>query len=210
MPLDKLRFRVLPCIKAAIVGDTGRSVALGHADSPVFRDLANGLLVLYVVDAGQSFEFVQNRHLTAAGMTPEDLHAAALSNFHEFIAERTRIQAHGGVFALFLDGNFEASLLLVDSLWDEALAEYAPNGFVVVVPARDVLAFTDAGSASGVDELRDVVSRVFPCGDHTIASDLYCREAGRWERYAAEPAATPTVAPRKAMNPRKPPRRSGR
>ncbi len=109
-----------------------------------------------------------------------------MSNFLGFIAERTRMQAHGGIFALFLDGNFEASLLLVDSLWDESLASYAPNGFVVAVPARDVLAFADVGSASGVAELRVVVSRIFPGGDHLIASDLYRRRAGRWIPYVAE------------------------
>ena len=184
--MDDLRSQVMPCIKAAVIGDTGPCVALGPEDSPVIRDLGNGLLVLYVADAGQSFQFVQNRHLSAAGMDPEGLHAAAMSNFLGFIAERTRMQAQGGIFALFLDGNFEATLLLVDSLWDGSLAGYAPNGFVLAVPARDVLAFADAGSASGVEELRGVVSRVFPGGDHLIASDLYRRQAGRWVRYAAE------------------------
>lgn len=178
--MDSLHSRVLPYIKASDVGDNGSFVALGPEDSPVIRDLANGLLVLYVVDAGTTFEFVQNRHLSAAGMDHETLHAAAVANFEDFITEQTRVQAYGGTFALFLEGNFEASLLLVDWLWDESLAKYAPNGFVAAVPARDVLAFTDAGSASGVEELREMVSRVYPGGDHLIAPELYRRQAGRW------------------------------
>jgi uncharacterized protein YtpQ (UPF0354 family) len=193
--LDDLCSRVMPCIKAAVGSGTGPGIALGADDSPVIRDLGNGLLVLYVVDAGRSFEFVQHRHLSPAAMDPEGLHAAAMANFIAFIAERTRLQAHGAIFALFLDGNFEASLLLVDSLWDESLAEYAPGGFVVAAPARDVLAFAEAGSASGIDELRGLVSRVFPGGDHLIASDLYHRRASRWVRATdAEPAAAPNRA----------------
>jgi hypothetical protein len=78
---------------------------------------------------------------------------------------------------------FEASLLLVDALWDGALSQYAPNGFGIAVPARDVLAFADAGSASAIDELRAVVSRIFPGGDHLITPELYRRQSGRWVRY---------------------------
>src|SRR5262249_22782603 len=152
--------------------------------SPVIRDLENGLLVLYVVDVGESLEFVQHRHLRAADIDADALHAMAMSNFRQSMEERTRMQPHGNIFALFLDGNFEASLILVDELWDESLDEYAPNGFVVAIPARDMLAFTDAASASGIEELQGVVSRVWPDGDHLIASELYRRDAGRWVRHA--------------------------
>jgi len=33
-----------------------------------------------------------------------------------------RVQEYGSVFAVFMDGNFEASLILVDWLWSQALA----------------------------------------------------------------------------------------
>lgn len=95
------------------------------------------------------------------------------------------MQPHGNIFAMFLDGSFEASLLLVDPLWDEALVGYAPNGFIVAVPARDVLAFADAKSAAGVAELRMLVGRLFPGGDHLISPDLYRRDSGRWLRFEA-------------------------
>ncbi len=183
--MENLRNRVMPCMKAAVVDENGPSLALRPEDTPIFRDLGNGLLVLYVVDAGHSFEFVQNRHLAAAGLDPESLHAAAMINLLAFSAERARIQAHGSIFGLFVGGNFEASLLLVDSLWDESLAGYARNGFVVAVPSRDVLAFADAASESGLAELRNVVSRVYPCGDHLISPDLFRRRAGRWVRVVA-------------------------
>jgi len=131
--------RAMPYIKAAVTDDSGPATNLGQDDSPVIRDLGNGLLVLYVVDTGHSLAFVQNRHLSDEGIKEDELHAVALNNFLSFLAEKTRLQPDGSIFALFLDGNFEASLLLVDQLWDESLATYAPSGFVVAVPARDVL-----------------------------------------------------------------------
>jgi uncharacterized protein YtpQ (UPF0354 family) len=183
--MDEFCSRAMPYIKPALGDDSDPAQTLSYDDSPVVRDLGNGLLVLYVVDAGQWFEFVQNRHLSAAGIGADDLHGAAMGNLLGFVSGRVRLQPHGNIFALFLDGNFEASLLLVDELWDKALAEHAPNGFVVAVPARDVLAFADAGSAQGVEELRGAVSQVFPGGDHLITPDLYRREAGCWHRLPA-------------------------
>jgi uncharacterized protein YtpQ (UPF0354 family) len=181
--MDDFCGRAMPYIKADVSAEPGQAVNLGHNDSPVLRDLGSGLLVAYVVDAGQSFEYVQNRHLSKEGITAEDLHAAAMNNLLVFMGERTRMQPHGNIFAMFLDGNFEASLLLVDQLWDQSLAGYAQNGFVVAVPARDVLAFADVNSATGVAELRGVVSRLWPNGDHLISPDLYKRQSGRWERF---------------------------
>jgi uncharacterized protein YtpQ (UPF0354 family) len=181
--MDQFCSRAMPYIKPALPGDDAPAMALGHDDSPVLRDLGNGLLVAYVVDGGQSFEYVQNRHLAKAGITTDDLHAAAMNNLLGFMGERTRMQPHGNIFGMFLDGNFEASLLLVDQLWDQALVSYAPNGFVVAVPARDVLAFADVNSTAGIAELRGFVSRLFPNGDHLISQDLYSRRPGHWVRF---------------------------
>jgi uncharacterized protein YtpQ (UPF0354 family) len=127
--------------------------------------MPNDMLVAYVVDSGQSFEYVQNRHLAKVGITADDLHATAMNNTLVFMGQRTRMQPHGNNFAVFLDGNFEASLLLLDQLWDQALVEYAPNGFAVAVPAGDVLAFADVVSAEGIGELHGVVSPLLPNGD---------------------------------------------
>lgn len=158
-------------------------MALGEHDAPVLRELGNGLLVAYVVDSGQSFEYVQSRHLLKAGIVADDLHVTAMNNLLVFMGERTRMQPHGNIFAMFLDGNFESSLLLVDQLWDQALVAYAQNGFVVAVPARDVLAFTDGNSAAGIAELRGLVSKLFPNGDHLISQDLFKRQSGRWLKF---------------------------
>ncbi len=183
--MDEFCSKAILYIKPALGGDLASTVSLNHEESPVIHDLQNGLLVLYVVDEGESLQFVQNRHLRAAGIDAEALHAVAMRNLLALIEERTRMQPHGNLFAVFLDGTFEASLLLVDYLWEEAFVEYAPNGFVAAVPARDMLAFADAASPGGIAELRDVISRVFPGGDHTISADLYRREAGRWVRFHA-------------------------
>src|SRR5689334_7645921 len=110
-------------------------------------------MVAYLVDVGQSFEYVQNRHLSRAHLTEDELHEMSMNNLLAFMSDRTSMQSNGNIFAMFLDGNFEASLLLLDELWEQSLIQYAPNGFVIAVPARDILAFADAATEAGIEEL---------------------------------------------------------
>lgn len=102
-----------------------------------------------------------------------------------FAEGRVRIQPHGEIFALFLDGNFEASLLLLDWLWEGPFREYASGGYVVAVPSRDVLAFTDIRNATGVEELAELIGRVHPQGGHTISKHLHRRIGREWVRHDA-------------------------
>jgi hypothetical protein len=166
-------------LKAKVTDDHGATLSLSRDDSPILRDLENGLLVAYVVDEGERFTFVQHRHLGQA--TSDDLHDAALANLYDLARERLRLQPYGSVFGVFVDGNFEASVLLLDTLWDRALTQYVQGEFVVAVPSRDVLAFGDSGSARAIGELRAIVDRVYkPEANHLLVRALYRRRAGKW------------------------------
>jgi uncharacterized protein YtpQ (UPF0354 family) len=180
--MEDILSHVMPHIKAALPLADG-AIELGPDDSPVLHDLGNGLIVMYAADQGDHFEFVQNRHTEKARISPEGLHEAAVRNLSAFAEGQLRIAPHGNIFALFLDGNFEASVLLLDAVWEGPLAEYAPNGFIAAVAARDILAFADRRSRKGVKELREVVGRAFPGCDHPISDGLFRREAGRWVRH---------------------------
>jgi hypothetical protein len=89
---------------------------------------------------------VQYRHLANAGMDEADLHDHGLDNLATLAKTRLRIEQRGEVFVGLLDGNFEASLLLIDTLWSHDVASIISGDVVVAVPARDILAFCDSAS----------------------------------------------------------------
>jgi uncharacterized protein YtpQ (UPF0354 family) len=173
--------RAIPYIKPALPDDGSEVVQLSHDDSPVLREVNADFVAAYVVDEGDYFAYVQYRDLPP-GTTEADLHASALANLNHLAEGKIRVQAHGAIFALFLDGNFEASLLLLDWLWEGPLREYAVSGYVIAVPSRDVLAFSDQRNSAGIDQLTEVIGRVFPLGDHTISERLYRRIERDWVR----------------------------
>jgi uncharacterized protein YtpQ (UPF0354 family) len=142
-------------------------------DSAVLTPLATGLAVAYVVDEPQGLVFVQERHLRDAGMAANQLHQQATANLGKLCAAGLRVEKHGPVYGIFLEGNFEASLFLLESLWQRDLAHLVDKGFVVSIPARDILAFCDMESTHGVETLRQVAAHVYQAGDGLLSPRLF-------------------------------------
>lgn len=157
---------------------------LSDEDSPVLRPLGNGLLVTYVVDTGERFSYVQTRHLRETGATEDALHKAAIDNRYGLAEKHLRVQPYGDVFALFMDGNFESSVLLLDTVWDVSLAKHVKGEFLAAAPTRDVLAFGDSSSRTVPGQLRGVMDRVLASGpDHPLSERLLRRRHGAWEPF---------------------------
>jgi hypothetical protein len=176
-------------LRPDLTGEPGEAdVILGGEDEPILRPLGNGMLVAYLVDEGNHFAWVQQKHLTAEGVTPIALHEQGVLNLARKASEILRVTDQGKFFACFLDGNFEASLLLLDDLWDRHLSELVPNGFIAGVPARDILMFCDVQSESGIREISERTERVWPNGDHLLRREPYVRGNRGWHRYDAQQA----------------------
>ena len=170
-------------LRPDLTGEPGEAdVVLGGEDEPVLLPLGNGMLVAYLVDEGDRYMWVQQRHLAAEGVTPTALHEQGVLNLARRANDRLRVMHQGEFFVCLLGGDFEASLLLLDDLWDEHLAELVPNGFVAGVPARDVLMFCDVQSESGIKEISERIERVWATGDHLLRRELYVRGNRTWRR----------------------------
>jgi uncharacterized protein YtpQ (UPF0354 family) len=165
-------------------------VELSGADAPILRHLADGLIVAYVVDRGDHFEWIQERHLAAEGCSEEELHAIAVENLARRASGSLRVATHpcGEMFAVLMGGNFEASLMALDAVWEGGFRQFVTGDFVVACPARDLLAFCDARSVAGLRELRDVCEKARTHGvDHPLSQRLYRRVAGRWQVFEGQP-----------------------
>ncbi len=172
--------RAIAYLKMQVSEECLNEIALDFADSPVLRQIGHGLLVAYLVDEGEHFSYVQNRHLVDAGMSIEELDECAMGNLARFANEKAEVHQYGNIFAVLCGGNFEASLLLCDQFWDTWYSELAPQGFVAAFPCRDILAFGDSGSTSTVQELNALCGRA-QGGDHPLTTELFRRVEGAWQ-----------------------------
>jgi hypothetical protein len=174
--------RAIAYLKALVDDDDPAPVlTLGHESSPVLRELGNGLLVSYVVDEGQHFKLINNEELEADGLTIDELNDIALGNLADAANARgVEVHPYDSIFAVIAGGNFEASLLLVDDLWDRAFRQFVTGPYAVAIPARDILAFGDAGDPVARAQLRAVIGRAWPTADHLLSDHLFTRSHQGW------------------------------
>jgi len=186
----KITDQAIAYLKGSPPEDGRPVVTLSPKDSPVVRPYLGDLHVCYLVDKGQSYGYIQNRHLEDDRISADDLHAIGLRNLKRLITQRNaRVQPHGNVFALLAGGDFEASVMLLDDFWEGEFRKFVSGKFAVAIPARDVLAFCDADSAGGIAELYEVINRIWPTGNHLVSGKIYIRQTAGWR--ALSPSAKP-------------------
>jgi uncharacterized protein YtpQ (UPF0354 family) len=171
--------RIIPVVKAVEHGPSDAlPIDLPPEDCPVSRPLAADLIVLYAEDFPDRFVFVSKRRMEQLGLTAAELHALALRNLPSRLPE---IQLHGEAprHMLTCGGNFEATLLLHDGLW-EALAETLPGPAMVVVPARDLLFVSGADWEGAHAFLSELAKKELEDKRYALSQQVFVRKLNTW------------------------------
>jgi hypothetical protein len=148
---------------------------------PILRVAHGTFAVAYLVDLGDHYTWVTVGQLVEAKMTLDELHRIGVENLARKTGQLMVMEGDEAQM-LAMGGDFEASLLLVDSLWEKggALAEYVPNGAIAAIPGRDVCAICDARSAKGLANLRKVAANPLAEPRLALSTKLFARRDGRW------------------------------
>ncbi len=163
---------------------TAPGVDVPASEQPLLMVQSGSFGVAYLFDQGDSYGYVTLGQVKAAGISDAELHGKALANLLAMTERQQRgLRLHkmSESCGLTLDGQFEASLVLVDELWTETVKSYAPNGAVMCIPSRDVCAFCDAKSAAGIAQLKAVAEKVSANGQHLLSEALFIRSSQGWQ-----------------------------
>jgi hypothetical protein len=102
----------------------------------------------------------------------------------------------GPIYMFEWDGDHEASLLLLDHLWDEQ-AGVVDGEIVANVCARDRCFFAGSNCIGGLDAMVSVARETVAKGPYSISDTLLVRRDGRWEKFEAP---TMTTAPARSSS----------
>lgn len=138
-------------------------------DGRLVRGIGNGFMIAYAVDN----HWVHPHHLATCGATPADVHRQAMDNLFTLCSRHIKVQQFGPIYGVFVDGCFEASMFLLERLWQQDFAGLVNQGYAIAAPARDVLAFCDIDSSEGKAELKRMIERVWDGGDHLLSRELF-------------------------------------
>jgi uncharacterized protein YtpQ (UPF0354 family) len=172
---------IVPLIKAAIpLAASSPPVDLPAASTPIGGGrLVGELVVMYAFDLPDCFQFVAQRDCERLGLSGTDLLPLAIANLRRRLPPVQRLGCPP-TFGFLAGGNLEASLLLLDEVWDE-LAPLVPGELVAAVPARDVVVVTGSDSSEGLAIVRSSVERVWVGGDHLLTKQLLVWRDRRWQ-----------------------------
>lgn len=157
---------------------------------PAMRATGGIFGVQYMIDEGAHYIAVAVSELEQVGMKLDELHQMAMRNLRKMVTSGqpglklrrlNRVDAKAQAVQVTLDGENEASLVLLDDLWDKAFVKYIPNGVMAVIPARGVCVFIDMASVTqgGLGDLMEVVAQQH--GERNGAlTDILHRQNGKW------------------------------
>ena len=172
--------RTLPWLfPAHALDETAPIHAFGSTDAPISRLLSNTLLIRYMIDEPGVHVFVRERDIDKNAR--EQLNARAIDNLRARAKrQKLRFEPSGATFVAKRDGEHDASLLLLDELWDAPTRVADLDGDIVaVVPARGTLLFTGSSTRGGVPGLRSATASK----KRELSQELLVRRNGAWETF---------------------------
>ncbi|MBP7864886.1 MAG: DUF1444 family protein [Acidobacteria bacterium] len=182
-PVDKSR--IVPVIKDRIwLEGVMASSPLKDAKPGfglVFEELCPDLRVVYAVDTDQSVRFLKEEDLEAVKVRREELRELACKNLRRLLPSLDRAGGDG-VFLLEAGGMYEASLLLLESIWDPEILPVRGE-FVLAVPTRDILMITGSEDADGLRKVRKLAPRIWEEGPYSLSQKLFVYRKGKIEEF---------------------------
>ena len=179
------RTRIVPVIKdRPWLEDTRRAFLSGGAkDAPqhVYEDFSPDLIVVYAEDSPKQIRYLAPEDLELAKVKRSELRALACENLKRLLPKIER-QGTNGLYVITAGGDYEASLLVLDSIWSGGQMDV--NGDVVVaVPTRDLLLVTGSRNQEGIEKVRQMVSKISTTGSYRLTQKLFVYRHGRFTEF---------------------------
>ncbi len=167
----------------AIIKDSQYIAMFNPQNMAVHEHLCGDLWIVYAEDLPESISSLNAERLKLAGVSDSELKEVAKTNLTRILPAAER-HGDGPWYLLVAGGDYSASLLLFDEMWNDLESSVAGK-IVAVVPARDLVLYTGSDSPEGVAVIRERAKDIVASGDHVISETLIMRTAGKWEVFNA-------------------------
>jgi uncharacterized protein YtpQ (UPF0354 family) len=174
--------RIVPIIKDKDwLEETNQAMLARGAKKPlehVFDNYNGALVVVYAEDSPKNIRYLTPSDVSQLKLSRERLHAMACENLKEILP---KIELHGnnGLYTVTAGGTYEASLLLLDSIWNK---ENLPveGEIVVAIPTRDLLLVTGSYDKEGISKLKALAKKSYDEGSYRLTQQLFVRRGGKF------------------------------
>ena len=175
------RMRIVPVIKdREWLDEVRQSIKTsGKAQDVLFEEFNKELVVVYAEDSEKRMRFLLSTD--DIGVERKELRKLAVDNLARILP---KIEMQGDdVFAMLTaGGDYEASLLLFDDIWNGGQIK-VEGDIVVAVPAKNVLLVTGSQNRKGLAALRTLAAKFVSENRYRITDALFVYRNGRFTRF---------------------------
>jgi uncharacterized protein YtpQ (UPF0354 family) len=180
------RNKIIPVIKDAgyiedIRATMAKNVSGAKGPEMVYTVYNDKLIILYAQDNENSIEYLNEDNFKKSGIPKDSLLPIGLRNLDAALPEIQRNGANG-LYMITAGGNYEASLILMKSLWDDTLLQ-VDGKFVIALPNRDMLLVTGSNNKEGIQKLKQMAAQMYKTGSYHLTPDLFTWTGSRFEPY---------------------------
>ncbi len=178
------RDRIVPVIKDRAWLEETRSVARpqggGNGIAFLWEEYNSELFIFYAEDSPKNMRYLGEDDLRSLGLSMAELRTLAVRNL---LAMLPKIELHGqdGLYMMTAGGDYEASLILADSIW--ASGQVKVNGDIVVaIPSRDLLLICGSGDSAAIAKVRELATKTARDSPYRLTPALFVRRNGKFRR----------------------------
>ncbi|MDB6029015.1 MAG: hypothetical protein JWM68_5238 [Verrucomicrobiales bacterium] len=178
--------RIIPIIKDRPWLEEYRKALMSRGakvvPEPVYEELNSDLIIVYAEDSPKNISYFQPNDLEKFHINRQDLRDLACKNLKRLL---TNIERHGtnGLYMITAGGDYEASLLLLDSVWSDVEKD-VHGEIVVAIPTRDLLVVTGSQDTEGLKKMRDIVHRATAQGSYRLTTKLFVLRGGNLKEFS--------------------------
>ena len=173
---------IVPVIKPIEYLDEINSLSKEGKSFPMITEKYNDqLIIAYAEDSKNSIKYLTEDDFKTLSISRDTLKSIALRNFDKIIPNIQR-QGDNGLFMITAGGDYEASLILLSSIWTKE--NFPVDGeFIIAIPNRDMLMVTGSKNKIGIAKIREIVADSYKTGNYQVSDHLYIWTGNKFERY---------------------------
>jgi uncharacterized protein YtpQ (UPF0354 family) len=176
---------IVPIIKPTdhLEGLKQLSKEIGKEQEPwiVYEEYNSALIIVYAENTKKSIRYFTKEDFDKLKIPRDSLRALATRNLDRVLPE---IQSKGenGTFMITAGGDFEASLVLLTSIWNNENFK-VKGDFVIAIPNRDILMVTGSKDEQGIKTIKDITDESFETGNYQVSPYLFKWEGVKFEKW---------------------------
>lgn len=176
---------IVPIIKPIEYLDDLRQLSKenGEEKEPwvVYEKYNSALIIVYGENTETSIRYFTQEDFDKLTIPRDSLRSLAVKNLNEILPE---IQSKGdnGTFMVTAGGDFEASLILLTSIWTNDNFK-VKGDIVIAIPNRDMLMITGSKNEEGIKTIKAITDDSFVNGNYQVSPYLFKWDGVKFEQW---------------------------